>query len=285
MSKLGDLLNATIPKNHLIAFTSALLGGVVSGTISNNIFFFFLGLIPNFGWLAAANVLNMITDKEIDKVNLPNRPLPSGRISEKDLLHFYMLLVSLTLIPPLFISPLLFVIALSGIVIGIIYSVKPVRLKEKYLLSNMSIAFGYGIISFFIGFLSAGGSISSAPLWIPIFLFVMDIGGSISKDYKDIEGDKLFNMRTLPVVHEKNTCIKIHSIFLLLPFIALILLSLFSVLPLVFVSTGALAFLALFVLLRIKKSNTQDEYKRLFFYIILLAAIARIMLMLGWFFA
>lgn len=282
MSKIGDFLNATIPKNHLIAFSSALLGGIVSGTVSNNIFFFLIGLISNFGWLAAANVLNMITDKEIDKVNLPDRPLPSGRISEKELLSFYIFLVLLTLIPPLFISPALLATAIGGIIIGILYSVKPIRLKERYLMSNMSIAFGYGIISFFIGFISAGGSVSTAPLWMPLFLFFMDIGGSISKDYKDIEGDKLFNMRTLPAVHEKVTCIKIHSLFLLAPFVALIALSLFSILPFIFILTGALVFLALIILLKINKSTTQDEYKGLFFYIILLAAIARIMLIFGW---
>ncbi len=285
MRKIKDLFNATLPKNHSIALTTALLGGIISGSLASNIPFFFLGLFITFGWLGAANVLNMITDKEIDKINLPSRPLPSGRISEKELLYFYIFLVALTLLPALFISSALFIVALAGVLIGIIYSVKPIRFKERYLVSNMSIAFGYGIVSFLIGFLSAGGSLSSVPIWMPIFLFFLDIGGSISKDYKDIEGDKIFGMRTLPVVHEKNTCVKIHSIFLLLPFAVLILLSLLFILPFSYILAGALIFLALSILLKIKKSNSQNEYKKLFFYIILLATLVRIMLIVGWLFA
>jgi len=78
---LAGLLAITRPVNCLVAGLAALLGYIVAtGTLVP----FALILFPVvFAITAAGNVFNDLCDLEIDRINRPDRPLPSGKVSPR----------------------------------------------------------------------------------------------------------------------------------------------------------------------------------------------------------
>ena len=96
MKTLFAYLELARPLNGIIAFISAWLGGMFAsqGRMENLANIQLLRVsIAAFVLLSAGNAINDYCDYEIDRINRPRRPLPSGRIRRRDALIFAILLV------------------------------------------------------------------------------------------------------------------------------------------------------------------------------------------------
>jgi 4-hydroxybenzoate polyprenyltransferase len=97
----------------------------------------------------------------------------------------------------------------------------PIRLKKRFWISNISIAFARG----FLGFLAAWCIFDSNPQDSPVpwlvggIMFLVLIGATTAKDFTDVEGDAKFGMRTLPVVYGQRKSAIISSAFLIFPYL------------------------------------------------------------------
>lgn len=157
--------------------------------------------------------VNDYYDLELDKVNEPTRPIPSGRLSEKEAIWNWsmVLIISVVLSTAIGIHiggqrGIIFVACLlAGLVVGYLYSAPPFKLKKNILFSAPAVGFSYG----FITYLSANALFSDIRpevLGLAGLNFFMAIALIIMNDFKSKEGDAKGGMKSLAVmIGSKNT--------------------------------------------------------------------------------
>jgi geranylgeranylglycerol-phosphate geranylgeranyltransferase len=170
---------------------SVYVGGLVAGADYNSLEVF-LAVITTFFVTAASMTFNDYFDWKIDKISHPERPIPQGIITPKEMLYFSIILFAIGIAISFFINLLCFGIAITSILLLVIYELYS---KNIGIFSNMTVAF-ITAISFTFGGAAVGNPYSSLILSIMTF-FVM-VGREIIMDIRDTEGDKLVR-RSLPV--------------------------------------------------------------------------------------
>jgi len=142
--------------------------------------------------VGGGNALNDYNDRESDKENHPNRPIPSGDISAEAALNYSQLLLGGGLLILLFTldNKMPFVIALMGMLTLVAYES---GLKAAGITGNVSVGFMSGAV-----FLYAGMAVNNPgpTLWMFGLAFLATISREIIKDIQDLEGDR--DRRTLP---------------------------------------------------------------------------------------
>ncbi len=151
----------------------------------------------------AGNALNDYFDYEIDKVNKPNRPLPSGRISKSDTFMLSTALFLLGLGFSKHVNQYCLILAIINATILIIYA----RYSKKLLfISNLCIS--YLVASIFLFGVSATlqGELNLEQLdqiklvaVITACSFLITLSREIIKDIEDIKGDEEQYSLTLPI--------------------------------------------------------------------------------------
>ena len=135
--------------------------------------------------VGGGNALNDYNDRESDKENHPNRPIPAGLINADEALVYSRILLSIGLLIVLFglANKLPFIIALIGTVTLISYEN---NLKALGLSGNMAVGFMSGAV-----FLYAGMVVNDPgpTLWMFGLAFLATVAREIVKDIQDLEGD------------------------------------------------------------------------------------------------
>ena len=192
------------PGNALMGAISIILVAIVDKTISIPII---LAMIAVFFETAAGNVINDYFDYNIDLVNKPERPIPSGRISLKNGKNYAYFLFFAGTVCGFLISYLTdnwipFIIVLIADVILYLYAYK---LKTTPLIGNLAVGFMTGFGFVFGGFTINNPNIIMTSIFLGFFAFVMTTAREIVKDIEDVEGDKKDGARTLPILIGKKT--------------------------------------------------------------------------------
>jgi geranylgeranylglycerol-phosphate geranylgeranyltransferase len=216
--------------------------GMVVGLLLLNLPYgvWILPLISAILICAAGNVINDCFDAEIDKVNRPKRPIPSGRLSRKAAFRLYVILNAAGLFAALFVSPPFFALAAVNSIVLYVYSA---RLK-KTILGNL--ADTYLAVSVFIApVLIKGGfyNILGSPLLIlAVIPFFANYGREILKDVEDAKGDRKSGARTLPIVFGKSRAMRLARAIIIISAAALFAPYFKAVFPanyLIFAALGA----------------------------------------------
>jgi geranylgeranylglycerol-phosphate geranylgeranyltransferase len=156
----------------------------------------------------AIYALNDICDAKIDTINDPQRPIPSERVTlrEAKTLTIVLFVASAAIAITLNLTVFLCVILFS--ILGILYSVPPIRFKDG-LFANL--CWGLGIATTII----AGASVTAINTTSIIAAFTLAFltaGCGLTKDLKDLEGDKAMNVHTLPNILGEQKAIKVMTI-------------------------------------------------------------------------
>ena len=149
--------------------------------------------------------LNQITDVDIDRLNKPYLPLAAGDFSPRQ--GWILVLISglLSLLLAFLQPPFLALTVGLGFLIGTIYSLPPLRFKERALGAALSIAFVRGVVTtvgLYLYFRGALGlSLQLPPLIASAAVFFFGFGLVIAlyKDIPDLQGDRRFTVRTFTV--------------------------------------------------------------------------------------
>ena len=194
----------------LNVFTSGLamvIGSGILGTL-NDTGTLLLVMAVVMCFAGAANALNDVVDYEIDKINRPMRPLPSGFVKKRTALFISILLFSMGTLACLELSE-------AAKVIGIMIAMPFMVLYSKYLkgmplIGNMIVAFILGL-----SFLFCGAAFNNmSPMWIPMILaFGLTLVRELVKDIADMEGDQSVGLKTFPITAGIEKSIQL-SIFL-----------------------------------------------------------------------
>lgn len=204
--KTKAFLELVRPKIAVLGLTGAFVGGILGG-IQFVSFDLLLAMIVVFLMIAAANSLNDYFDWHLDKVAHPKRPIPSGKLTPREVLHFVYLSFFLALVLSAFIN----VYGLGMVVFSMGFLV----LYEKYfkeigLAGNIVVAFLSGMALIF-----GGVAVGQAHNAIILFLmsFLVMLGREILKDVQDVEGDTHTRM-TLPMKIGKKNALYTGSFFI-----------------------------------------------------------------------
>lgn len=144
----------------------------------------------------SGNAINDYYDVEIDRINKPERPIPSGRISKSKALYFSVSLFAAGTIIAFFINVACGVIALFNSFLLIYYAA---TLKRTVLIGNLSIGYLTGSTFLFGGavFYTNGGI--EAVFVLFLLATFATIAREIVKDIEDIQGDKQDGASTLAI--------------------------------------------------------------------------------------
>ncbi len=172
---------------------------------------------------AASNGLNQIYDLEIDKINKPTRPLPSGRMSIKEAWMLTTIFYIIAFVLAWFITPVnnqhqCFILVLIASFMTYIYSVPPLRTKRLGILANLTIAIPRGVLLKVAGWSSAKSIVGVEPWYIGLIFGLFLLGSSSTKDFSDMKGDSANNCITLPIKYGVKKAAYIIAPFFIIPF-------------------------------------------------------------------
>jgi geranylgeranylglycerol-phosphate geranylgeranyltransferase len=197
------------PSNFVITVASVFVACLLAGGRIDNmpamiVASFAAGLIG-----AGGMVINDIFDMEIDRINKPQRPLPSGSVSPKSAALFYAILSAVGLLLNLFLHSNAQAIAAGAVVLIFFYSFK---LKGTPLFGNLTVGFLTGL-AFIYGGAAVGNS--ERALIPALFAFLINVGREIIKDMEDVEGDTRNHAVTFPIKYGMRPASTVASLFLL----------------------------------------------------------------------
>ena len=225
MSILKGYIMLTRPVNMLICWLSVMCGGIIGDRPVT----LFLELLTSLGrgsppvWairtitaalsasliLAAGNILNDICDVSADRINTPNRPIPSGLVSIKEAKVFMGILglAGLIIAIPLDIPGI--AVAFTALFLLTAYDIK---LKGVPLAGNFVVAVLGGLAFIYGGI--AGNCVREA--FIPAsFAMLFHLGRELLKDAADIRGDNSAGIKTAASVWGVTAACRLASLVLI----------------------------------------------------------------------
>ena len=145
--------------------------------------------------LAGTMVLNDIHDVEVDRVNAPSRPLPSGKIRIQEAYLLSAILSSLGILSSILLGSLTLLTALVALVLMVYYNTGG---KSTGLLGNGVVSFNVAL-PFFFGGIAVG---NLRPLLFIFFVlaFLANMAREIAKGIVDVAGDRVTGVKTLAVL-------------------------------------------------------------------------------------
>src|SRR6185436_5609300 len=164
-----------------------------------------IGLVMAAVLNAASNALNQIYDLEIDRINKPRRPLPSGRLSLQEAWTFTLVTYAVALVLAWFVEPAgrheCFWIVIVATIITVLYSAPPFRTKRLGIWANVTIAIPRGVLLKVAGWSAVKTIMGTEPWFIGAIFGLFLLGASTTKDFADMEGDARGGCRTLPIMY------------------------------------------------------------------------------------
>ena len=150
--------------------------------------------------------INDFFDREIDAINEPNRPIPSGAISIRDVKIQIGVLLSLGLLVAYLLDlyakhdfPSVFILALGGSFVSYIYSAPPLKLKQNGWLGNYALGASYIALPWWAG-QALFGKLTLITALLTLAYSLSGLGIAVINDFKSVEGDSKLGLNSLPVV-------------------------------------------------------------------------------------
>jgi chlorophyll/bacteriochlorophyll a synthase len=150
--------------------------------------------------------INDFYDREIDAINEPYRPIPSGAISLTRVKIQVLVLLALGLIVAFLLDqwahhsfPTLTLMAFIGSGIAYIYSAPPLKLKQNGWLGNYALGASYIALPWWAGH-ALFGDLNPTIMVLTLFYSLAGLGIAIVNDFKSVEGDRALGLQSLPVM-------------------------------------------------------------------------------------
>jgi 4-hydroxybenzoate polyprenyltransferase len=152
---------------------------------------------------AANNAVNQIYDLDIDRVNKPTRPLPSGALTLREAGVFTAVTCALAwglawLATPSDAHECFWIVVVTTVLCWI-YSAPPIWTKRRGIWANVTIAIPRGVLLKVAGWSTVKTIVGLEPWYIGAIFGLFLLGATTTKDFADMEGDRRGGCRTLPI--------------------------------------------------------------------------------------
>jgi geranylgeranylglycerol-phosphate geranylgeranyltransferase len=197
-------------RNLLLAAAGVAIGGVLALgrlTVPPEIWW---AIGSAIGLGAAGNVANDLADLDADRINRPERPLVTGRISTQAAILVGGLAGGMGLLAAWWCGPRVFAVGLAALVVMLVYS--PL-LKRHGLLGNLAVALIAGLPPAY-GALALGSW--QAGLVPSGLAAILHLAREVVKDLEDEAGDRVQGRHTLPIAWGRDAAFLVAAISLIL---------------------------------------------------------------------
>jgi chlorophyll synthase len=150
--------------------------------------------------------LNDFYDREIDAINEPYRPIPSGVISISQVVTqiLVLLLAGIGVAYGLDVwaqheFPIMTVLTLGGALVAYIYSAPPLKLKQNGWLGNYALGASYIALPWWAGH-ALFGTLNGTIMVLTLIYSLAGLGIAVVNDFKSVEGDRQLGLKSLPVM-------------------------------------------------------------------------------------
>jgi chlorophyll/bacteriochlorophyll a synthase len=149
---------------------------------------------------ATSQAVNDWFDREVDAINEPGRPIPSGRIPGRWGLYLASLWTGVSLLVALALGPWGFLAAVIGLALAWAYSAPPLRLKQNGWWGNAACGICYEGLAWVTGAtVMAGGALPDSRSLALAGLYSLGAHGIMTlNDFKSVEGDLRMGIGSLP---------------------------------------------------------------------------------------
>jgi chlorophyll/bacteriochlorophyll a synthase len=170
---------------------------------------------------AASQAVNDWYDRDVDAINEPHRPIPSGRIPGTWGFRIACAWSALSLVVASMLGVWVLAATVVGMALAWAYSAPPVRLKQNGWWGNAACAFCYEGLAWFTGAAALLGALPHPLIIACAVLYSLGAHGiMVLNDFKAIEGDTRMGVRSLPVQLGPNTAAGVACLTMALPQIA-----------------------------------------------------------------
>jgi len=159
------------------------------------------GFVTGFMLTGASMAINDYYDREIDAINEPRRPVPSGLVEPLEAVAFASVLTAVGLVTAYMTNlPCLLLAAFSCLVFFTYTTVG----KQSGLPGNFLVSLCVSI-PFIYGSLAVAEALEANVLVFALMVFLSNTGREVTKGIVDVEGDKTRNVKTLAVRYGTKT--------------------------------------------------------------------------------
>jgi chlorophyll/bacteriochlorophyll a synthase len=150
--------------------------------------------------------INDYYDREIDAINEPYRPIPSGAITIPQVKTQVIVLLGSGLILSYLLDiwakhdfPIMFCLTLLGTFLAYIYSAPPLKLKQNGWLGNYALGASYIALPWWAGH-ALFGQLNWTIVVLTLFYSLAGLGIAVVNDFKSVEGDQQLGLKSIPVM-------------------------------------------------------------------------------------
>ena len=210
---LGATFSMLRPMNCAMIGFAVIIGYFVSRPSAVSPFAIALGYVTGFAVCAFSMVVNDYYDIEVDRVNQPSRPLPSGRVSKGGAVGVAIATLAIGIAAAfLTLNLVAVVIAASYALLAWLYDY---RVKAYGLVGNLIVASSLAIPFIYGGALSRGNVFGSLLLFMASTSLLAGVGREVVKAMADVPGDKKRGIRSLAAVHGLRSASLVGAVFFL----------------------------------------------------------------------
>lgn len=205
VNKIRGLIRLIRPKNSLmmgvaviIAEVIALRGQIGYGYVVPSI----LGFLTALTLAGSSFCVNDYYDRDIDAMNEPSRPMPSGLIEPRDALMLASVLIPLGLLFAVLVSYECLLLASLAIVVSVAYSYNKGGKRRGFI--------GNGMVSldvampFIYGTFVVGRYLDELIIIFAVLAFLSNLGREVTKGIVDLEGDRGQGIETIAVLYSER---------------------------------------------------------------------------------
>mgnify|MGYP001591890515 FL=1 len=174
----------------------------------------------------ASQIVNDWYDQDVDALNEPDRPIPSGRVPGKTAFWFAVVWTAIAQTWAILLGPWVAAATGLGLVLAWAYSAPPLRLKMNGWWGNSAVAISYEGLAWITGAaIVIGGDLPAEPILLIALLYSIGAHGIMTlNDFKSVEGDLTMGIRSLPAQLGPTRAARVACLFMLLPQLIVILL-------------------------------------------------------------
>jgi chlorophyll synthase len=167
----------------------------------------------------ASQIVNDWFDREVDAINEPHRPIPSGRVPGKLALWFAMIWTLIAQTWAISLGPWVSLATFIGLLLAWAYSAPPLRLKLNGWWGNGAVALSYEGLAWITGAaIVLGGALPDGRVLLIALLYSVGAHGIMTlNDFKSVEGDLTMGIRSLPAQLGRERAAWVACVFMLLP--------------------------------------------------------------------
>ena len=167
----------------------------------------------------ASQIVNDWYDRDVDALNEPHRPIPSGRVPGKTALWFAIIWTLVAQSWALLLGPWVAMATGLGLALAWAYSAPPLRLKMNGWWGNSAVAISYEGLAWITGAaIVVGGDLPAEPILLIALLYSIGAHGIMTlNDFKSVEGDLAMGIRSLPAQLGPRRAAHVACLFMLLP--------------------------------------------------------------------